>query len=97
MLKETKAKFVGKFGNLIVASVDPFTGRKNILTCQGNGKDDSNCLEQNHPEGYFMIDGHICGAGVSCRGSCQAVFTRPEDNPDLFTYQPELLSRIVKK
>jgi len=97
MSDEDEIKIVGKIGKVTVGSISLFARRKNILTCQGYGKGDPNCLEENHPEGFFMIDGHECGGGVICRGYCQAVFTRPEDNPDLFEDRPELLPRLAKK
>jgi len=94
--KPERIKIVAQIGEITIAVIDPFEG-KNVMICRGFGPDDPNCLE-NNPLGreWHMIDGNICGAGIICRGDCHAVFAKPEEYPEFFENQLELLPRSVE-
>ncbi|MFA6007851.1 MAG: hypothetical protein WC784_04390 [Candidatus Shapirobacteria bacterium] len=93
--EKIQAKVIGRVGLVTIATVDIFEGR-NTRRCIANGPEDSRCLCKNNnlPEGFHMIDSSMC---IKRPGApCWAVFAKPEENPDLFAYQPELLARCIE-
>jgi len=93
--EKIQAKVVGRVGEVIIALADPFEG-KNVIRCIAtDGPEDPNCLKKNLPDGFYMIDSSMCGKRNGT--PCWAVFAKPEENPDLFVHQSELLaSRCIE-
>jgi len=94
--------------DIVLVIYDPFKG-KNVQKCRSTICGGPECLQRKLEGTEFkMIDGHVCGAGTSFdlktnedgliigatpRKDCLAVFAKPEENPEFFQNQPELLIR----